>query len=69
MDTVHSLIFVVLGMQSILIVYGLVGLLKIAGIAAQVEETAKNVAEMVDQNRRMTQSILQKVYEVSAPQA
>ncbi len=38
--------------------------------ASQVEETTKKqVAEMASRNERMTQSILQKVYEVSRPQA
>jgi len=36
---------------------------------AQVEETAKRIAEMASRNEWMTQSILQKVYEVSRPQA
>ena len=37
--------------------------------ASQVEETTRQVAEMASRNERMTQSILQKVYEVSRPQA
>ena len=45
------------------------GVVKIAYSAAQVEETAKQIAEMANRNERMTQSILQKVYDVSRPQA
>ncbi len=45
------------------------GVVKIAYSTAQVEETAKQIAEMANRNERMTQSILQKVYDVSRPQA
>jgi len=45
------------------------GMVKVAYSTAQVEETAKKIAEMANRNERMTQSILQKVYDVSRPQA
>ncbi len=45
------------------------GMVKVAYSTAQVEETAKGIAEMANRNERMTQSILQKVYDVSRPQA
>ena len=45
------------------------GTVKVAYSTAQVEETAKQIAEMANRNERMTQSILQKVYDVSIPPA
>jgi cell division protein FtsB len=48
------------------IVYGAIN---ISYSTVQVEETAKQIAEMANRNERMTQSILKKVYNVSSPQA
>ena len=37
--------------------------------ASQVEEATRQIVKIASRNERMTQSILQKVYEVSRPQA
>jgi hypothetical protein len=41
----------------------------VASSTAQVEETAKKIAEMANRNERMTADIFRKVYDVTAPQA
>jgi hypothetical protein len=41
----------------------------VASSTAQVEETAKKIAEIAGRNERMTADILRKVYDVTAPQA
>lgn len=41
----------------------------IAYSTAQVEETAKKVAEIANRNERMTQDILMRVHNVSRPNA
>lgn len=69
MDVVHG--FLAAGMIVMIISLGVIAwaAVKIAFSVAQVEETAKQIAEMSDRNERMTQSILQKVFDVHAPQA
>lgn len=76
MDTAHSIMFVVLGIQSLVLVYAIVGVMKIAAIASAAEESVKEVAriareiaEIASRTKKMTQSILQKVHSVSAPEA
>jgi hypothetical protein len=76
MDTAHSIMFVVLGMQSLILVYAIVGIVKVATIASAAEESVKEIAriakeivEISSRTEKMTQSILQKVYDVSSPQA
>ena len=41
----------------------------VAYSTAQVEETAKKIAEIADRNERMTADIFRKVYGVTSPQA
>ncbi|MBI3247863.1 MAG: hypothetical protein HYZ50_15270 [Deltaproteobacteria bacterium] len=69
MDLMHG--FLAAGMVVMLISLGVIAwaAVKIAFSVAQVEETAKQIAEMSDRNERVTQSILQKVFAVHAPQA
>jgi diacylglycerol kinase len=85
MDTAHSIMFVVLGRQSLVLVYAIVGVMKIAAIASAAEESVKGVPESVKEvariarevaeiasrteKEKMTQSILQKVHNVPAPEA
>jgi hypothetical protein len=69
MDLVQGFIFVVLAMQSLILVFAIVGILKIAGIALQVEESTKKIAEMANRTERLAIAILEKVHTVSTPGA
>lgn len=83
MDTAHSIMFIVLGIQSLVLVYAIVGIVKIAAIASAAEESvkgvsesvkevariAREVAEIASRTEKMTQSLLQKVHNVPAPEA
>ena len=68
MDWVHLFLVGSAVMEIAVLGFVVWGVVKIAYSAAQVEETAKQIAEMANRNERMTQSILQKVYDVSRPQ-
>ncbi len=69
MDVMHG--FLAAGMVVMMSSLGVIAwaAVKIAFSVVQVEETAKQIAEMSDRNERMTQSILRKVFDVHAPQA
>ena len=69
MDLIHGLLAAGVLIEAIIL--GLVawGMVNVAYSTTQVEETAKKIAEMANRNERMTQDILQKVYDVRTPQA
>jgi hypothetical protein len=69
MDLVH--VFLAVGTVIEVAVLGFVAWcsVNVAYSTAQVEETAKKIAEIADRNERMTADILRKVYDVITPQA
>jgi hypothetical protein len=69
MDWVHLFLVGSAVLEIAALVFIAWGMVKVAYSTVQVEETAKGIAEMANRNERMTQSILQKVYDVSRPQA
>jgi hypothetical protein len=69
MDFIH--LFLAVGVVIEVAVLGFVAWcsVNVAYSTAQVEETAKKIAEIADRNERMTADILRKVYDVTTPQA
>jgi len=68
MDWTHITLLVIGLFQVAALVVIVRALVIIQATALQVEESNKQIAEMANRNERKTQSILQKVYDVTVQQ-
>ena len=69
MDLIHAFLAVGTVIEIAALVFIAWCSVNVAYSTAQVEETAKQIAEMANRNERMTADILRKVYDVTTPQA
>jgi type II secretory pathway component PulJ len=68
MDWSHLLILTVVSIELIVLGIAVYALVYAAATLHQVEESNQRIAEMANRNERMTQSILQKVYDMQTRQ-
>ena len=69
MDLIHAFLAVGTVIEIAALVFIAWCSVNVAHSTTQVEETAKQIAEMANRNERMTADILRKVYDVTTPQA